>query len=268
MLRPFSGTIATSILASTAILSLGCNGPSGPTISGEGRRVLFIGNSHTFVNDVPGLLQALAAAAGPEPLAVASDAPANYALIDHANSSAPEEITRGGWSIVILQQGWTPAGVCRDTLRLATRILEGEARGAGVQVGVYQVWTPTDRPSHMPGTIRSYELAADDVGAMLFPAAAAFRAALQRDPALPLYRDGMHASGEGAYLVALVIYATIFERTPVGLPTTLTTLSGVTVHVAPAMAATLQQAAADVTVRGLGRSNGEDGPVIANPGRC
>jgi hypothetical protein len=260
--------LRTTIGVGMTVALMACLGPTGPEVSGNGRRILFIGNSHTYVHDVPGLLQALAAAAGPEPLAVATDAPANYALIDHAYGSAPGEIARGNWSLVILQQGWTPAGPCRDTLRLATRILDAEARRAGAQVGVYQVWTPTNRPAHLPGTIRSYELAADDVSAMLFPAAAAFRIALERDPALPLYLDGMHASREGAYLVALVMYATIFERTPVGLPATLMTLSGAQVQIPPAMAATLQEAAADVTVRGLGRSNGVDGPVIANPGRC
>ena len=261
-----SPRMAMWVVATVALVA--CLGPTGPDVSGTGRRILFLGNSHTYLHDVPGILQALAAAAGPEPLAVATDAPANYALIDHANGSAPDKITRGNWSMVILQQGWTPAGPCRDTLRLATRILEGKARGSGAQVGVYQVWTPTNRPEHLPGTIRSYELAADDVSAMLFPAAAAFRNALQRDPSLSLYLDGMHASREGAYLVALVMYATVFERTPVGLPATITTLSGDRLQIPPAMAATLQEAAADVTIRGFGRSDGIDGPIIPNPGRC
>jgi hypothetical protein len=66
------------------------------------------------MNDVPGMLQALAAAAGPESLAVASNAPPNFALIDHVNESAPKDIASAPWSLVILQQGWTPAGACRD----------------------------------------------------------------------------------------------------------------------------------------------------------
>jgi hypothetical protein len=103
---------------------------------------------------------------------------------------------------------------------------------------------------------------------MLFPAAAAFRNVQQRDPSISLYLDGTHASQAGAYLVALVMYATIFERTPVGLPASVTAKSGVHINLLPAVAATLQEAAADVTTRGLGRSNGEDGPVIANPGTC
>jgi hypothetical protein len=261
-----------ALLGTTGLLGLtvllGCLGPTGPRVSGSGRKLLFIGNSHTYVNDVPGMLQALAAAAGPEPLAVATDAPANFALIDHVNADAPRDIARESWSIVIMQQGWTPAGACRDTLRLAATMLAAEAKKVNARVAMYQVWTPVDRPSHLPGTIRSYELTADDTEGLLFPAAMAFRKALQRDPSLSLYADGMHASREGSYLVALVMYATIFERTPVGLPRSFVTLSGDRTEISASTAATLQEAAADVTVRGMGRSNGEDGPVIANPGRC
>jgi hypothetical protein len=264
MKRPLS----TASLSGALLIVAACLGTTGPTISGTGRRILFVGNSHTYVNDVPGILQALAAVAGPEPLAVAVNAPANVALIDHVTRGSGQVIRSHDWSLVVLQQGWTPAGACRDTLRLATQLLAADAAKGGVRTAVYQVWTPTNRPAHLPGTIRSYELAAEDVNGMLFPAAAAFRNALQRDASLPLYLDGLHASREGAYLVALVMYATIFDRTPVGLPSTITTLSGATLSIPPAMAAILQEAAADVTVRGLGRSNGEDGPVIANPGQC
>jgi hypothetical protein len=258
-----------ALVTSTAALIACFGGPTGPELVGTGKRVLFIGNSHTYVNDVPGLVQALAAAAGPEPIAVASIAPANLALIDHAQrESTRRNINEGTWAVVVLQQGWTPAGACRDTLRLATQILAAEATKVSAKVGLYQVWTPTNRPNHLPGTIRSYELAADDVNGLLFPAAAAFRAALERDASLQLYADGLHASLNGSYLVALVMYATIFERTPVGLPATFTTLSGATVSVPASVAAILQEAAADVTVRGLGRSNGEDGPTISHPGSC
>lgn len=263
-MRRAAAVLAVAVVATTACLG----SPTGITISGTGRRILFIGNSHTYVNDVPGLVQALAAAAGPEPIAVASNAPPNFALIDHVNGTARRQITGGQWSVVVLQQGWTPAGACRDTLRLAVRQLAADAEKAGARVALYQVWAPTNRPSHMPGTIRSYELAAEDVKGVLYPAAAAFRIALERDPNLPLYLDGMHASREGSYLVALVIYATLFDRSPVGLPTSLTTLSGDRMVISPAIAATLQEAAADVTVRKLGGSNGADGPVIANPGTC
>jgi hypothetical protein len=262
-----AGSRILALLLATSVLA--CLGnATGPQVQGAGRRVLFIGNSHTYTNDVPGLVQALAAARA-ESIAVASTASPNLALIDHWNGgSARSDIARGGWEIIVLQQGWTPAGACRDTLRLAAKQFAGAATAVGARIAMYQVWAPTNRPVHMPGTIRSYELAAEDAAGLLFPAAAAFRIALQRDPSLQLYSDGTHASATGSYLTALVMYATIFKRSPVGLPLTLRTLSGYSLTVSPAVGSVLQETAADVTVRGLGGSNGEDGPAILNPGTC
>jgi hypothetical protein len=251
-----------------ALALVACSSPTGPTLRGTGKPVLFIGNSHTYNRDIPGLVQALAAAAGPEKIAVASDANANFALIDHWNGRARAEVTSREWWFVVLQQGWTPAGACRDTLRLAAKNFAGEATKVGARIAMYQVWVPTNRPSHTVGSIRSYELAAADADGSLFPAAAAFRVALGRNPSLDLYDDGLHASNAGAYLAAVTIYAAMFGKSTIGLPSTLTTLSGFTLSISPATALELQQAAADAVLQSAGASNGEDGPVIANPGTC
>src|SRR5678815_5586425 len=93
---------------------IACVSVTGPALQGTGRPVLFIGNSHTYNRDIPGLVQAFAAAAGPEPIAVASDANPNFALIDHWNARARTEVGERPWAFVVLQQGWTPAGACRD----------------------------------------------------------------------------------------------------------------------------------------------------------
>lgn len=259
-------TRASSLLVVGLVACL--NGPTGPTLQGTGKPVLFIGNSHTYNRDIPGLVQALAAAAGPEPIAVASDANPNFALIDHWNGPARAEATSRPWSFIVLQQGWTPAGACRDTLRLAAKNFAGEATKVSAKIAMYQVWVPVNRPSHTVGTIRSYELAAEDATGLLLPAAAAFRVALSRNPALELYDDGLHASNAGAYLAAITIYAAMFDKSPVGLPSSLTTLSGFTLSLSAATALELQQAAADAVMMHAGGSNGEDGPVIANPGTC
>jgi hypothetical protein len=247
---------------------IACTSPTGSTLRGTGKPVLFIGNSHTYNRDIPGLVQALAAAAGPEQIAVASDANPNFALIDHWNGQARAEVASRGWSFVVLQQGWTPAGACRDTLRLAAKNFASEATKVGARIAMFQVWVPTDRPSHTVGSIRSYELAAADADGSLFPAGAAFRVALSRNPSLNLYEDGLHASNAGAYLAAITIYTAMFGKSPVGLPATLTTLSGFTLSISAATALELQQAAADAVLQSAGASNGEDGPIIANPGTC
>ena len=223
--------------------------PAEPRIVGEGVRIFFIGNSLTYVNDVPGMLQALADSAGGERLAVASLALPNYALIDHwTDGVARREIAAGGWGWVVLQQGWTPAGIYRDTLRLATRNFAAEIAKVGAKVALYQTWPPANQPGEFAGSIESYEMAAADVGGVVFPVARAWLAALARDPSITLYSDGLHASVAGSYLAALVMYARILDRTPVGLPAAVRTRSGVTMRVDPAVARILQDAAASVAL--------------------
>ena len=82
----------------------------------------------------------------------------------------------------------------------------------------------------------------------MFPVARAWLATWERDRNIALYSDGLHASVAGSYLAALVMYASIFDRTPVGLPSTLRTRSGAVIRIDPAVARTLQEAAAAVTV--------------------
>ena len=233
-----------------AVLS-GClgNTPTGTTgLVGEGTRVLFIGNSLTYVNDVPGILQALADSSSPEKLAVASRTLPNYALIDHwVDGVAAREIARGGWKWVVMQQGWTPAGIYRDTLRLAARNFGPEITKIGAKAAMYQTWPPIDRPNQFSGSIESYELAAADIGGEVFPVARAWLATWERDRDIQLYSDGLHASVAGSYLAAIVMYACIFDRSPVGLPAVVRTRGGAVVRIDPALARTLQESAQSVT---------------------
>ena len=227
---------------------------AGPQPIGDGTRILFIGNSLTYVNDVPGILQALADSAGEEKLAVASRALPNYALIDHwVEGVAQAEIAKGGWAWVVMQQGWTPPGIYRDTLRLAARNFAGEIAKIGAKPAMYQTWPPSNRQGEFAGSIESYRLAAEDIGGVLFPIASAWLATWERDPTAQLYSDGLHASVAGSYLAALVMYARIFDRTPIGLPAKLRTRAGATVSIPATLARTLQEAAASVTVVAAGR---------------
>src|ERR1044071_1037943 len=83
------------------------------------RRILFIGNSLTYGNDVPGIVQALADSDGTGPIEVETVAFPDYALVDHWNEgTAMNRIGRGGWDAVVLQQGPSSVEANRDTLRM------------------------------------------------------------------------------------------------------------------------------------------------------
>ena len=119
----------------------------------------------------------------------------------------------------------------------------------GGKGAMYQTWPPTSRPQDFESSILSYELAAADINGVVIPVARAWLETWKRDPNAPLYAaDGLHASVNGSYLAAVVMYATILNRSPVGLPARLRTRAGNVVTVDPTLARVLQEAAATVTV--------------------
>ena len=220
-------------------------GTSAPHLVGEGRQVLFIGNSYTYVNDLPGIVQALADSAGSGAIAVETVAQPDYALVDHlADGLAQREIARGGWAFVVLQQGPSSVELNRDTLRLATKTFAPLIAGVGAKPALFSAWPTAGRRADFPRAIESYKLAAVDVGGLFLPVAPAWLAAWDRDPTLALYAaDGLHASSMGSYLSALVIYARLMNRPVFGLPRSLRLRSGATMSFDAATARLLQDAA-------------------------
>ncbi len=219
-----------------------------PKLVGEGRKVLFIGNSYTYVNDLPGIVQALADSAKGNALAVETVAYADFALVDHWNEGASRsEIARGGWEWVVLQQGPSSVEVNRDTLRLFARAFATEIAKAGAVPALFSAWPTIDRRQDFDRAIDSYKLAAANVNGVFLPVAPAWLAAWQRSPNLSLYAsDGLHANLSGSYLAALVIYGRLLGKSPMGLPSSLRLHSGQRISIDPQLAQLLQQAAAAV----------------------
>jgi hypothetical protein len=208
--------------------------------------VLFIGNSLTYVNDVPGIVQALADSAHGDSLAVEMIAEPDLALIDHWNRGAAlAEINRRTWDFVVLQQGPSSVDVNRDTLRLATKLFAPPITRAGGKAVLFSAWPTFDRTQDYSRAIESYQLAAADVSGILAPVASAWQATFGKTPAVALYAaDGLHATVAGSYLAALVIYSSITGKSPLGLPPKLRLRSGAFITIDPAVATMLQQAAA------------------------
>ena len=124
-------------------------------------RVLFIGNSLTYTNDLPGVLATMAASTR-DTIYAASVTYANFALVDHLSSgSARAAIGADRWEYVILQQGPTSTtGVDRDTLILAARAFEPLIRAAGGTPALYMAWPDITRRSFWDNCRDSYRMAA------------------------------------------------------------------------------------------------------------
>src|SRR5262245_65634527 len=77
---------------------------TGPA-SGRQIRVLFVGNSLTYFNDLPGMVSALARNSG-DRITQTSVAFPNFSLEDHWNDGrALEAISGSKWDLIVLQQG-------------------------------------------------------------------------------------------------------------------------------------------------------------------
>jgi hypothetical protein len=183
-------------------------------------RVLFVGNSLTYTNDLPHTVAAIAQSAGDE-MAVAMAAGANLALIDHLNggSNAPAQIRSGQFNYVVLQQGPTPAGICRDSLILWTTMFDERIRGAQARTAVMMSWPGANGQQFFDDVRYSFQAAATAVDGIFLPAGEAWRAAWREDPSLPLYGpDGFHPSPMGTFLAALEIYERLSGRDARTLP--------------------------------------------------
>jgi hypothetical protein len=225
--------------------------PDPPPPPAPPHRLLFIGNSLTAAFDLPAVVAGLARASGIDSVEAFSVVYGGYALEDHLlYKTANSEIASGQWDMIVLQQGPSTQPESRVALRRDVKIFADMAAAVGTQVGIYGVW-----PSRAAGiggldqSIESYRLAAEDVGGVLFPVGAAFRAALLVDPQAELYSgDLFHPSANGIYLAAVVICARLYDLPPVGMPSRFrygTPLGGAWT-IPPADALFLQQAAAAV----------------------
>ena len=199
-------------------------GPDGAEVSPDLTaevRILFIGNSLTYVNDLPSVVKALTTGAGLPNTQVATIAYPDYALEDHWNQgNARAAVAKDGWTHVIMQQGPSALQESRVNLLQWSNTFAALIKAHGAMPGMYMVWPSTERNVDFDRVSESYRLAAEEIEGQLYPAGDAWRAAWRRNPALALYgSDGFHPSSLGTYTAALTIVAVLFNRSPIGLPT-------------------------------------------------
>lgn len=252
MLRALFRTLLIVVFVPFLLVCSGDSDPFGIESLGDGLKVLMIGNSLTWYNDLPGMVQTVGEAAGKD-ISVRAVAKSNYALEDHWNDGgALEAIESADWDVVVLQQGPSSLALNRIHLREWSERFDTVIRGIGARPALYMVWPEFARLNAWDAVTQSYAGAAEAVDGMLFPVGEAWRLAWARNEGLDLYStDGFHPSSLGSALGALVIFQALFDQSAIGLPAVLKpkTKGLPTIRLSEEEARILQEAAAEANER-------------------
>jgi len=194
---------------------------------------LFLGNSYTYVNDLPMLISKIALANG-DTLVYDSNTPGGYTLQNHFNDViSNNKINAAAWKYVIVQAqsqepSFSPAQVYSQTLPYARKLdslikhnnncsntvfYETWGRKNG-DAGNCTAYPPVCTYLGMQNRLKqSYKKFADTCNAVMSPVGEAFRRSIALDPNLELYDlDQSHPSLNGSYLAACVFYEVLFQK--------------------------------------------------------
>lgn len=180
-------------------------------------RVLFVGNSHTFRNDLPALFCSLALLAGPT--RVHSVTAPGWSLGDHVKAGAAERaITAERWDFVVLQeQGILPTLAPTD-FELNFRHLAAIAAAHGARAVVYETAPMLDLRQDGRALHNEFVSISRETGVLRVPVAPAWQRAHDRHPKLQFFdSDSHHPSLLGSAFAAQIFYASLLARSPEGL---------------------------------------------------
>ena len=195
--------------------------------------VLFVGNSYTYVNDLPTMTSNLAISLGDE-ITFDSKTNGGFTFANQLNDPLTHtKIESKPWDYVVLQgQSQEPAfpytQVNTNTLPQAVQLADSVYANRfcsqamyfmtwGREVGDPQ-WDSINTFYKMNDRLRlAYLRITDSAQASVSPVGVAWKYVRDNHPTIQLYSgDGSHPSVEGSYLAACTFYASLFRKSPVG----------------------------------------------------
>ena len=187
-------------------------------------RVLFLGNSYTYFNNMPAALKTF----GEDPQSPVFFAVGQHVLgganwLYHDTREGGDVLINQGWDHVVLQdqsgQPWGSVGTKPELISL-----DGKVRNMGGTSMMFMTWARS--PQSVPeltgfkmnlAVNNYYERHGAAVNAPVAPIGRAWERVL-RTTKLTLHKaDGSHPNAHGTYLTACVLYATLTGRSPLGL---------------------------------------------------
>lgn len=206
-----------------ATLSGSARAQSGPALLDY--RVLFVGNSLTYVNNLPAVVAALAAAQ-PDPISVetATYVQGGGSLAERwQEGTAASALRRGGWDAIVLQErGAVPACVARAATRRerscresidAHRAFAALAHAQGARVLLLETWD--DAPATPPLLHDGTRWLASAIEGEVVHTGDALQAYVRRHGLDAAFADPVHPRLSGTLIMAAQIHKVLTGAPPV-----------------------------------------------------
>jgi hypothetical protein len=193
-------------------------------------RILFVGNSYTYFNNLPGMLEQIAASATPpRKIETKSVVEGGATLRRHwEKKKALELIQSEDWDYVVLQEQSSlgVTFVVDGQLRITdsaefykyVRLFDEAIRAKKAKTVLFGTWARKDAVEQDQAMLDfAYASIAKELHAVFVPAGMTWHAVRKAKPTLELYNaDGSHPSPTGTYLNACCFLGTLLDKSPVG----------------------------------------------------
>jgi len=189
----------------------------------EPLKILFIGNSLTYGNSLPTMLESMANnSSSHQKLQVEMVTIGGSTLSKHwYDGRALAAIQKGGWDYVVLQEH-SKLGSKREkgkvlishpkTFHTYVSLFNKEIRAVKANTLLYLTWANEDRATDQPTLNKAYSDIARELNATLIPVGPVWQQVRHQLPSLSLYlEDKLHPTAAGSYVAAAVFYAHLFK---------------------------------------------------------
>lgn len=182
------------------------------------KKILFIGNSFTARNDLPGQIAQMAAARG-KPFKHRLINVGGASLRQHWNGAqARAAIESGGFDTVVLQEQSTLPVKNAQRMRENVRLFDPAIKSAGARMVLYLTWARSHAPESQKLITDAYTQIGEELGAAVVPVGIVWEKFLrQHDKPVLHDRDQSHPSPAGSYLAACVFLVALFGENPTGI---------------------------------------------------
>jgi hypothetical protein len=178
-------------------------------------RVLFIGNSYTYFNNLPEIVTQLSEGKIETEMVVRGGASLKLHWED---GSALKAIRQGRWDFVVLQEQSLLPINDPATMHAFARMFDAEIKKAGAKTVFFVTWARQNRPETQQSLTDAYAKIAKELGATIAPIGAAWQNVFKENPQMVLHLpDQSHPNSAGSYLAACVLYSVLYSKSPENL---------------------------------------------------